>query len=228
MRYALYLAFAPDHPLQRRASAWLGRDADTGRALARPPVPALADLDLHTLTRAPQRYGFHGTLRAPFTPSANEDAVLRAAASIAAGRTPFAIRLNVNAPRNALGPFAALTLAAPAPRLQALHEDALEALEPVRAPLGLRDTVRYAAIDPLGGLNVLRWGYAPVRARFHFHMTLTGYLRDPTTRARVVTALRAHFADVLAQPLTVDSLALFVQPDRSAPFTVARRVPFTG
>ncbi len=227
-RYAVYLAFAPDHPLQRRASAWLGRDADTGAPLSQPSLPEVSEAETAALTRAPRRYGFHGTLRAPFTPRGPERAVFEAAQTIAAGRAPFPVRLQVAAPRNALGPFGALTLAAPSPDLQALHEAALEAMEPVRGPLSLRDTVRYAAIDPLGAAHVARWGYAPVRERFHFHMTLTGYLREAPARARVLTALSRHFEDLLAAPVAVDSVAVFHQPNRATPFTVARRFPFTG
>ena len=42
MRYAIYFAPMPGTPLHQLGSAWLGRDAHTGEALAQPDVDGLA------------------------------------------------------------------------------------------------------------------------------------------------------------------------------------------
>ena len=61
MRVALYWAPELDDPLHARASIWLGRDAETGAALAQPDVPGIVEA-----TADPRLYGFHATLKAPF------------------------------------------------------------------------------------------------------------------------------------------------------------------
>jgi len=86
MRHAVY--FAPDaaHPLTRMAAAWLGRDAFADAAIAPPHVAGFAAADLKALTAEPARYGFHGTLVAPFHLAAGRTAgdLDRAAGAFAA------------------------------------------------------------------------------------------------------------------------------------------------
>ncbi len=58
MRYAIYFSKEADHPLTRAAAGWLGRDA-FGEDV--PAAPGREEL-----VADPARYGFHGTLKAPF------------------------------------------------------------------------------------------------------------------------------------------------------------------
>jgi hypothetical protein len=57
-RYAVYWTPPADHPLWRAGCDWLGRDAERAQ-VDRPGEGPEA------LTRAPRRYGFHATLKAP-------------------------------------------------------------------------------------------------------------------------------------------------------------------
>ena len=61
-RYAVYYAPRPG-PFADRAASWLGWDAARGATV---PHPSWPDITLDGLTAEPRRYGFHGTLRAPF------------------------------------------------------------------------------------------------------------------------------------------------------------------
>ncbi|MFN7092199.1 MAG: DUF1045 domain-containing protein, partial [Allorhizobium sp.] len=67
--------------------------------------------------------------------------------------------------------------------------------------------------------NLSRWGHPYVMDEFRFHMTLTGPLlaRD---FPRIEQALKAHFDPALAEPVVIANLALFVETERGAPFTV--------
>ena len=63
-RYAIY--YAPrTGAFASAAAGWLGWDVETGQPV---PHPALSGLEwpVADLTRAPRKYGFHGTIRAPF------------------------------------------------------------------------------------------------------------------------------------------------------------------
>jgi hypothetical protein len=82
-RYAVYYAPRPG-AFADRAARWLGRDAEADVPLPQPALPGIADPA--AITAAPRRYGFHGTLRAPFrlaegvTPEAAGEAVAALAA----------------------------------------------------------------------------------------------------------------------------------------------------
>jgi hypothetical protein len=62
---------------------------------------------------------------------------------------------------------------------------------------------------------------------FVFHMTLTDAL-EPELRQRVLALLEPMTAPVCAEPLIIDALSLFHQPDQDAPFRLIARLPFGG
>ena len=61
---------------------------------------------------------------------------------------------------------------------------------------------------------------------FRFHLTLTGPIADAAERARVARLLGPLVAPLLPQPVPVQELCLFHQPDRAAPFRLIQRFPF--
>ena len=224
-RYALYYAPAPAHPLWTRASAWLGRDAADGAEVDRPPFPELADLDLDALTEDPRHYGFHATLTAPFelAPGKSEAELAAHAATFAADRRTFTADIGPDA----LGPFLAFRPAGDASEIQALHEACVRGFHAFRAPLSDFDLARRrkAPLTPAQDALLVEWGYPYVFGEFRFHMTLTGRIADAEVRGRVLAALSAHFAD-LAGPHRFESVAIFKQPTREAPFHVLAQAPF--
>lgn len=226
-RYAIYYAPSADTPLWRKASAWLGRDAYTGKDLPRIAPAGLEDLDLDALTADPRGYGFHATLKAPFhlAPDRTEDGLLaalgRGAAALAAFEVPIAPA--------ALGRFLAFQLQAPSPAMDALHAACVRQLDAFRAPLSDTDLARRrkAPLTPEQDARLLQWGYPYVFEDFRFHMTLTGQIRDEDARARVLSALRDHFADE-SGPHRFDGVAVFKQPDRDTPFDIIERFGFAA
>jgi putative phosphonate metabolism protein len=224
-RYAIYYAPRGDTPLWRKASAWLGRDAYTGQALARPSLASLEGLDLDALTADPRGYGFHATLKAPFAlaPGAIESELLSAAAAFVAGQSPFEAAI---APA-ALGRFLAFRLEATAPRMQELHAACVRVFEPFRAPLGEHDLARRrkTPLTPEQDSRLAAWGYPYVFEDFRFHMTLTGPIAEEALRARVLEALRDHFAAETG-PHRFDGVAVFKQADRAQPFDIIQRFDF--
>ncbi|MFN3514472.1 MAG: DUF1045 domain-containing protein [Phenylobacterium sp.] len=224
-RYAVYYAPPRESLLSQKAAAWLGRDAWSGEALARPALPGLADLDLEALTADPRLYGFHATLKAPFelAEGRTEAEILAFAAAFAAGRAPFEAAV---APA-ALGRFLAFRLTGPSPEMDALHAACVREFEPFRAPLSEGDLARRrkAPLTPEQDARLLRYGYPYVFEDFRFHMTLTGQIRDEAGRDRVLGALQTHFADV-SGPHRFDGVAVYAQADRAAPFEILARFAF--
>ena len=70
--------------------------------------------------------------------------------------------------------------------------------------------------------NLCQWGYPYVFDAFRFHMTLSGRVSGDEA-ARVRAAIEEVFEPVLAEPVSIDGLAVFVEPDAGGPFNVLSR-----
>lgn len=220
MRYALYFTPARDDRLAAAASAWLGRDAFTGEALRPPAVSSLTPAEIAYHTAAARRYGFHATLKAPFSLAESETE-----ASLLADLEAFAGQAcRVFIPRLVIGQidgFFALVPNAPLPELDAFAAAVVRHFDRFRAPLSDAEIARRNpdALRPEEVRNLVQWGYPYVFERFRFHMTLTGRVGAAEAH-RVRTALEEVFRPLLDRPIAVEGLALFVEPEPGAPFTV--------
>ncbi len=220
-RYALYYAPASDTPLARFGAAWLGRDAVTGAALDQPAVPGL---DLAAVTVDARRYGFHATIKAPFAlaPGRTPDDLVAALADFAARATP------VEAPplRPAVlgAGFIALVPRGPYPALSAFAAAVVRGFDDFRALPGAAERARRlaAGLTPRQQELLDRWGYPYVLEQFAFHMTLTDAL-DPARQEMVRAALAPRVARFATEPLHIDALALFHEPEPGAPFRLTAR-----
>uniref|UniRef100_UPI003BAC74D3 DUF1045 domain-containing protein n=1 Tax=Stappia sp. TaxID=1870903 RepID=UPI003BAC74D3 len=227
MRHALYFTPPADHPLVLAAERWLGRSVFP-RDVPAETIGGVTPDERETLTADPRRYGFHGTLKAPFrlVPQAMPADLHAALEAFGAERAAApAVRLRVSS----LGGFLALTPAAPAPGLDALAGDVVRRFEPFRAALSDGEIARRnpESLTDAQRENLEKWGYPYVFAAFRFHMTLTGRLNDAEA-ARLLPILEAHFAEALAEPVDLDRVALFEEPERGRPFTCIRLERLTG
>lgn len=225
MRYAIYFAPEAASSFEALAASWLGRDAAMGKSVEHPNLEGLGATELAEITGPARRYGFHATLKAPFrlAVGASETDLTDAMEVFAEQTSTFEIpALKVGR----LEGFLALVPAGPAPALNALANSVVEAFEPLRAPLTDREIERRNPVSLSSEelRNLMRWGYPYVFDRFRFHMTLTTRLAGPQI-TRVEAAASAHFASVLAGPVAVRELALFVEPEPGAPFVIRRRTP---
>lgn len=223
MRYAVYFTPPKDDPLTLAAARWLGRDAFSGEQISVGQiVPGLSETLSAYHTAAPRRYGFHGTIVAPFAlaSSAGEGELIAAFDAFCAGHRAFTIPA-VGLRR--LGSFLTLMASEPCAELQELAAAAVIHFDAWRAPLGEDGIARRnpEKLSERQNALLLRWGYPYVMEEFRFHMTLSGSL--PADLAEPFEAAARHwFAPFIDAPLAVDGLALFVEPDAGAPFTVMR------
>jgi hypothetical protein len=180
---------------------------------------------LPEMTRAPWRYGLHGTLKAPFRLAPGMDAAaLDAAAAALAARTPRLTAPGL-APTARMG-FAALTPTGPAPALDALAVACVEALDRFRAPPSETELARRrsAGLSARQEEHLLRWGYPFVFDEFRFHVTLSGRLRDGEAES-MLAVLTPMLAPMLGQTLPVSDICLFGDPGANAGFRLLRRYP---
>ncbi|MCW5747270.1 MAG: DUF1045 domain-containing protein [Alphaproteobacteria bacterium] len=214
--------------LHHLASAWLGRDAARGIGLPRPVLDGIDESSAAAWTAEPARYGFHGTLKPPFRLADGASAVAldEALRRFVSTRDPVLLgHLEVAE----LSQFVALRPVEPPPALRLLVDDVVRAFDPFRRPSEAAELKRRraAGLTPRQEANLVQWGYPYVMDDFRLHFTLTGRL-DDGARARAVPALKDYLAPALARPAKIDSLWLFVELARGAPFRQVARYPLAS
>ncbi|CAE6787203.1 hypothetical protein R75461_04554 [Paraburkholderia nemoris] len=224
-RFAVYYAPSRESAWWRAGSAWLERDAESGERCVSPQPEGLTR-PLADLTEAPRRYGWHGTLVAPFrlAEGVTQQHVLEATRQWAHTQSPFALPVEAAT----LGDFVALR---PADQngeanIGAVAASALRSLDALRARPSAADLGRRLAA-PLSERQralLIEWGYPYVFDEFRFHMTLSSSLTDADERATLVAWWQAQTSAL--GPLAVDHAALFVEPAPGEPFVLWQRVPF--
>lgn len=223
MRYAVYFTPARTDPLSRKAAEWLGRDAFDGSTTQSPADTGLAPAEVAFHTAAARRYGFHATMKAPFrlADDQTETALERALDAFCGQAAPFAV------PRMALRQIDGFFALVPAERsvdLDRLAGDVVAAFEQFRAPLSDAEIERRNpdALTAAQFRNLCQWGYPYVFEEFRFHMTLSGRVAGAEAE-RVRAAIETCLGSLIDRPLAVDGLALFVEPEPGAPFSIRRR-----
>lgn len=215
MRYAVYYTPRAQSALSKSVASWLGRDA-----FEDVEVETSHGLDAYVVS--PRRYGFHGTLKAPFrlADAVEEKDLLELFESFCAGQSAFTLpKITLGK----LGSFFALVPAEPDEALSALASDVVKAFEPMRAALTHGEIERRNPdrLTPRQREHLMRWGYPYVMDEFRFHLTLSDAV--PTNKSdEMEAALRHHFAEFIDQPLQIDTLGLFVETAPNTPFTVHR------
>lgn len=228
-RFALYFSPSPDSTLGRFGADWLGRSTQSGEDLGAPDsLPDGLAENWRTWTASPRFYGFHGTLKPPFALSAGTDEgdLLNALESFCVDQSAFAIPQLTVKP---IGRFIALVPDQPCPPLNAFAAACVSAFDGFRAPQSEADLVKRRAkgLTERQESMLQKWGYPYVMEEFRFHLTLTGPL-DKSEQDKVMEILKPLAADVAAQAVQVDCLALFHQPDRVTPFTERQRFALKG
>ena len=227
-RIALYYAPPASSAWWRAGCEWLGRDAETGRSIDTPEESALTAVgqSVAALTGSPRRYGWHGTLVAPFhiADGVTPQQVLSEAREWASRVTRFDASLSAVE----MGRFVALRATRPTDdtSIRQVAASALHALTPLRARPSVQDAERRLAsgLSPRQQTLLHEWGYPYVLDEFRFHMTLSNALDSASVRAAIVSLWQTR-AEALG-PLPIHGAALFLQPQPDAPFTLWQRLPF--
>ena len=218
-RYAIYFTPAHGSPWWNFGAHWLGRDERNNQALVQPALADLPAQQLLQLTAYPRRYGFHATLKAPFTlrDGVSESELLARMRALTLQLKPLA-----------LGPMLATRLddftaviphTAPA-ALASFAASCVTSLDDLRAPLSQQDLARRLAqtLDARQQELLMQYGYPHVLERYQLHFTLTGPITEPLAQ-RVLRAVEDSIAHLnQEQPLVLDRLCLFVESEPGANF----------
>lgn len=218
-RYAIYFAPEQGSPWWAFGAGWLGRDECRDVNMVQPALAQIAPEELREITAQPRRYGFHATLKAPFSLSGSHtlDDLKARMQALAATLKPLALGPMQTA---TLGDFVALVPARASDELMALAAACVTGLDDLRTPLSEADLARrrVETLDPREQALLRQYGYPYVLERFRFHLTLSGPVA-PSMAQRVLQAVAAPVAQLnTTAPLVLDRLCLFVEPAPGQPF----------
>ncbi|KSV78000.1 DUF1045 domain-containing protein [Ensifer adhaerens] len=225
MRYAICFTPPMADPLSATAASWLGRNVYSGEPAELPSVAGLSAADVAYHTAVPRRFGFHAVMMSPFRlhPDMTEPKLLKALMHFAGAQTPFEIdRLEVAR----IGRCFGLMPQVPSTAMHLLAANVVQEFDAFRAPLS-EDEIERSDPDRLTApqfSNLHRWGDPHVMDEYRFHMMLTGPLA-PDAMRRVEAPLRDLFEPCLSKPLSIGSLALFVEQETGAPMRVHSQHP---
>jgi putative phosphonate metabolism protein len=214
-RYAIYYAAARGSALDRFGAGHLGYDAWSGDDL---PFPAGLPAYWRELTQDPRKYGFHATLKAPFTlaPDQSEAGLIAACADFARKLRPIPV---IVPEVNSISGFIAVVPSQPSDELTQLAADCVRAFDAFRAPLTATDRARRRpdTLTECQRAYLDRWGYPYVMEEFRFHMTLSGRV-EIVRRGPVLDLLKERFERIGVRSLAIDNIALFKQTELQSRF----------
>lgn len=220
-RYAIYYCPRPQSPWWTQGSQWLGRCAVTQRELQVPAVEHVSEHTFVELTKDPRRYGWHATLKAPFTLAigVSQTDLIDAVRSLASTYKAFDLpALQVRS----LGHFLALVPTDDCAELDAMARACVTDLHPLAAPLSEAELARRrkSRLTAQEDALLVQWGYPYVLDAFRFHCSLTGDLRDISAgqRQALLDAATQWFSGLSAPRF--DSLAVVAEPNPGADFVV--------
>lgn len=227
-RYAIYYAPDTDSALSRFGAEILGYDPFTGNDVLVPGDLIIQAPDWPAVIKDPRKYGFHATLKAPFSlaPEATEADLIAAFDDFA--RMPRAIP-KISPVVRIISGFTAVVPDAPSAELSILAQACVEGFEVFRAPMTPNDRARRKPenLTPRQVEQLDRFGYPYVRDDFRFHMTLTGRLA-PERSAAVLAMLQQRFATLDLTSLRIDRIGLFHQTSATSRFQVLCHAPLTA
>lgn len=220
-RYAIYYTPASDHPLNAFGASWLGWDLDTGQSVDHPKLPNLP-MPISDITQTPRKYGFHGTVKAPFhlRDGTTQGELEEAVADFARGWNAFELG---HFTIGHLGKFCALVLARENDHFAALVSDCVVALDRFRAPMTQKELKRRLAANLSARQQhfLNQWGYPYIMEEFRFHLTLTSALSEEDL-LRVIQAISPPLKPLLKHPIPLSDLSLCGQ-GKDGNFRLIRR-----
>jgi hypothetical protein len=215
MRYAIYFCPAPASALGALGRDWLGGEA------APNGIPGIPLPRWNELLADVRRYGWHATMRPPFTlsPDVEYDDLRRTIAVVAQSFSPSTITLRLSR----LGGFLALRPVGEIAAVNSMAAACTEAVETLRAPLVEPEFQRRVrGLDAIETHYLQRYGYPYVFERYRFHMTLSA----PATVEEEHALQRWLALRAAAVPAArVDALSICVERASGAAFEVLERIP---
>jgi len=229
-RYAIYFAPQDDSELDIFGSTVLRRRAENPADWQHPELPAQFPeaLSWADQIKRPAHYGFHATIKAPFTIADGQSAddLIQDLAHFCETQQPISL-MGVGPIRTSR--YDALAFPEQQPQaLQQLANDCVKSFEKYRAPLSEEDLERrnLSSLTTRQQQYTERYGYPYILDDFNFHMTLSGQ-NDHNDESYLQWLVRLY-ESMVNEPPILDRLCIFSQPDRSSAFVRTHEFVFSA
>jgi Protein of unknown function (DUF1045) len=228
-RCAIYFTPPPFNDWWQAGSHWLGRCTISGASYAPLDLPEMAPSVFQACTADPRRYGWHGTLKAPFTLSPeNTTADLVSRMHELASRLPAFTMPPLRV--STLGDFLALRPDGDTTQVDATAAACVKNLHDLAMPLSPTELERRrkAKLSMAQDRLLVQWGYPWVFEHFQFHLSLSGPLQHITAEQRQALVNAAQVRFHALEPCRFEHLALFIEPEKGADFQLSNLVELRG
>lgn len=227
-RFAIYYDASGAGGLGSVGETWLGRSNTSGERLEQPDIPGFSPARIHEITASARHYGFHATLKPPFSLAENGSSEALRQQMAAFARRQARIE-NLKLKVGCLDGFMALVPVAQSTEMRALADTCVRTFDTFRKPPSAEELERRRKANLTDRQDALlqRWGYPYVMDAFRFHMTLTGRL-PIDERDRLRPHLEKFFGPTIGEGVAVDGVSLFHQDARNAPFRRISHYPLGG
>ena len=224
IRHALYFLPPKGSGLEEFGVSWLGWSITEGRVVAHPQI---VDLPIASITKKPRRYGFHGTLKAPFrlADGVRESDLITEATALVSSIPAFEMSaLQITS----LGSFLAFVPQELSAELQHLASSLVQELDILRAPLSDAELARqrHAGLTPAQEILLKKWGYPYVMDEFRFHLTLSGRLQTEELKS-IKSMLQTQTSHLTGSPIRVNDVGLVGEAEDGR-FHLIRRLPLAA
>ena len=127
-----------------------------------------------------------------------------------------------------IGRFLVLEPDRPNNQVNSLAERCVRHFDSYRRPLSTEElnSQRILGLNPNQEQNLIKWGYPHVMDEFKFHLTLTGPIIDIHLSDHLMREIQKQLVGIDLNAIKVDSVYLFVQPDKGQPFLMHSRYEF--
>lgn len=211
------------------ADAWLGRNCVTGFSVAQPALKNTSDL-LFDLTTKPRKYGFHGTLRAPFRPGPGQDEASISSAVCELAKRLAPAKCDGLSVGNPYGFGVALIPLGDQSEIIELAKNIVEETDCLRAQLTEEEILQREQSENLNEqqrIYLHRWGYPTVMDELSFQLTLSNRV-TPQQQLVLEAAIAEHFEGLLPSPFLIEDLCLFGEDAKSGMLILLKRYPLSG
>ena len=202
-RYALYYLPPAAAALSAFGARWLGWSIEEGRAVEF--LDNLTD-DHAVLTATARKYGFHGTLKPPFSLKNGYNAAqLHHAATELVATLPKFVMPQLELTN--LSGFLALRPATESDELSKLAGKLVSGLNYYRAPPSKAEIQRRQSLGltPRQDALLMQWGYPYVMDEFRFHLTLTQRISNAEVGA-IRKCIQSHLHNQMLSPQTIENI----------------------
>ncbi len=218
-RCAVYFVPALHSEWWYAGSHWLGRCTASGASYAPPDIDGVTPVEFETCTAAPRRYGWHATLKAPFSLATGQslDTLRSAMRELANSLHAFEMpRLKVST----LGRFLALRPNGDTSDINATAAACVRHFHPLAQPLTEAELARrrQAPLSPEQDRLLQEWGYPWVFEHFQFHLSLTGELNSVSSKVQAALFQAAQDRFESLPTCQFAHIALFAEPYAGADF----------